>query len=159
MSKSPIKRHASIQPVSRDHHHGLLLGWKIRTGLLNKVAPERIYKYSLWFYTQFLVSHFIEEETYLFPILGEDHVEVRQAMVDHEKIHSFFRNEEVTEADLLEFEKLLTDHIRFEERTLFKSIQKKATESELNTLSKHLVDHPFVENTEDEFWLADDNNL
>ncbi|CDF79955.1 hypothetical protein BN863_22430 [Formosa agariphila KMM 3901] len=31
--KKPLKRHKSLQPLSRDHHHGLLLAWKIRADL------------------------------------------------------------------------------------------------------------------------------
>ena len=29
----PIKRSEYLKPLSRDHHQGLLLCWKIRTGL------------------------------------------------------------------------------------------------------------------------------
>ncbi|WP_241739476.1 hypothetical protein [Aestuariibaculum marinum] len=28
----PLKRHKALQPLSREHHYGLLLTWKIRTG-------------------------------------------------------------------------------------------------------------------------------
>src|SRR5690606_10923423 len=31
-SEKPIKRNKDLQPFSRDHHHSLLLCWKIRTG-------------------------------------------------------------------------------------------------------------------------------
>lgn len=41
MSKS-IKRTKALQPLSRDHHHGLLLCWKIRQGIKLNVEPERI---------------------------------------------------------------------------------------------------------------------
>jgi len=30
---TPIKRHNSLQPLSRDHHDGLLLKWKINKGI------------------------------------------------------------------------------------------------------------------------------
>jgi len=31
--KKPIKRDKVLQPLSHDHHQGLLLCWKIRTGI------------------------------------------------------------------------------------------------------------------------------
>jgi hypothetical protein len=46
----PLKRHAALQPLSREHHHGLLLGWKIRTGLSNGAPLERIKAYADWFF-------------------------------------------------------------------------------------------------------------
>lgn len=156
MSKRPIKRHKNIQPMSRDHHHGLLVGWKIRTGIRYGISSERIYKYLSWFYKNHLIDHFKEEETLLFPILDSDHPEIKRAMEEHVQIHDFFRQEEASEEELVAFEKLLTAHIRYEERVLFNSIQEKATESELKVLAIHLEDEPFVENTEDEFWISPD---
>lgn len=144
--------------MSRDHHHGLLVGWKIRTGLRLGVTPDRIYRYLSWFYRDYLVLHFTEEETLLFSILGDDHQEVQQAKSEHAKIHEFFRQEQVTADQLTEFEQLLTAHIRFEERVLFNTIQEHASDSELKALAHHLNDHTFNENTEDEFWLASDTN-
>ena len=140
--------------MSRDHHHGLLVGWKIRTGLRLGAPPQRIYKYLSWFYKDYLVLHFIEEETILFSILGDDHAEVQQAKSEHAKIHEFFTKKDVTEEELVEFEQLLTAHIRFEERVLFNTIQEQATEAEIEALAHHLNDHTFIENIEDEFWLA-----
>lgn len=144
--------------MSRDHHHGLLVGWKIRTGIRYKIDPSRIYKYLIWFYKNHLIDHFQEEETLLFPLLGSDHPEVIQAMREHQAIHEFFNQKKVSEADLGEFEKLLTAHIRFEERVLFNTIQQQATEKELSVLGDHLVDEDFKENTNDEFWLAPTQN-
>jgi len=45
----PIKRNEALKPISRDHHHALLLGWKIRQGIKNKIPAERIKKYVIGF--------------------------------------------------------------------------------------------------------------
>ena len=42
MKSKPIKRHKALQPLSRDHHHGLLLSWKIRAGFSKNIEPNRI---------------------------------------------------------------------------------------------------------------------
>ena len=63
---TPIKRHPSLVAFSRDHHFGLLLVWKIKYGLDNGIAPERISNYVLYFFEQDLEAHFKEEEQKLF---------------------------------------------------------------------------------------------
>ena len=34
------KRHKALQNLSREHHHGLLLSWKIRTGLNKNIEAN-----------------------------------------------------------------------------------------------------------------------
>ena len=72
MGRPPIKRHNALQGVSREHHHGLLLCWKIRTGLSKNIPLERIKVYVDWFYTNYLVPHFELEETYMVKSLLDD---------------------------------------------------------------------------------------
>ena len=82
----PIKRHKALKPVSREHHHGLLLSWKIRQGLKLNISTERICNYLNWFWEHHLKPHFEVEENYIFPILGNDNQLVKQALEDHQKI-------------------------------------------------------------------------
>ncbi len=44
-TKKPQKRHIALQPLSREHHQGLLLSWKIRKGLSRKIEFDRIQNY------------------------------------------------------------------------------------------------------------------
>ena len=62
----PVKRSISLTPISREHHHGLLLSWKIREGLKKKLAPKRIKRYTDWFWECHLQSHFDFEEKYIY---------------------------------------------------------------------------------------------
>lgn len=151
--RQPIKRHRAIKPVSREHHHGLLVGWKIRMGLRKEISPDRIKKYLNWYYTYHQIPHFRLEEEYLFPILGSGHEHVRTALDQHRQIHHFFGSETASTEELAAFEELLSKHIRFEERILFNSIQESSHPDSLQLLEDHLHDHGFEENTEDEFWL------
>ena len=61
----PIKRHPAIQHFSRDHHFGLLLCWKIREGFRRNVDPERMKKYTDWFFEVYQKPHFDMEEKYM----------------------------------------------------------------------------------------------
>nr|WKN35964.1 hemerythrin domain-containing protein [Tunicatimonas sp. TK19036] len=151
MSK-PIKRHKSLQPLSREHHHSLLLCWKIRTGFKKGVEAERIKRYADWFFAHHIQPHFEAEEAYIFPILGMDHELVKKAMSEHRRLYRLFNISDEIEKALGLIEEELEQHIRFEERVLFNEIQQVATSEQLKVFDKHHTEERFEENTEDEFW-------
>ena len=151
MNPKPIKRKTELQGVSRDHHHALLLVWKINKGISNKIEPKRIINYIGWFRKEHLEPHFAVEEEFMFPVLGNEHPKVQQALHEHIQLLSQAKNAE-NYKDLESFAKLLKNHIRFEERDLFQLIQEKATQEELDLIEKKHQDEKFCERTEDEFW-------
>ena len=151
MEKKPLKRIAGLKPYSIDHHQGLLLCWKIRTGLKNNIAPARIAAYVQWFYKNELLPHFELEEKFIFPVLGGDNSLVRQAVSEHKMI-SLLIHEVGGEESLLQLAEVLEKHIRFEERILFEEVQKCATPEELAEIEKVLWSKIFVADTSDEVW-------
>lgn len=153
MNTKPIKRNIALQGVSREHHFGLLLCWKIRTGFSKGVASQRIKTYTDWFYDKHLVSHFNLEEDHIFPILGNDHEMVKKALAHHKRLHRLFTEKESISKSLGLIEEELEAHIRFEERILFKEIQKIATEKQLETILNIHKDEKFDDNTNDLFWV------
>lgn len=148
----PIKRHQALQPWSRDHHHGLLLSWKIKKGFSLGIDPLRIKKYTDWFWNSQLKIHFKTEEEFIFPILGNENTMVQQALEEHQKLKTLFESQEDVSLILSEIERLINDHIRFEERVLFNAIQEVATEKELELLKSIHEEHVSCEVWEDEFW-------
>ncbi|ELR70230.1 hypothetical protein C900_03915 [Fulvivirga imtechensis AK7] len=148
----PIKRDKKMQPLSRDHHHSLLLSWKIRQGMSKGIALERIKTYCDWFFEKYAEPHFCLEEKYLFPVLGEDHKLIKKALADHRRLRRLFTMNTDLERTLSLLEEELEAHIRFEERVLFNIIQEAATEEQLDKISTVHNDEIFEENTEDEFW-------
>ncbi|RTE52750.1 hemerythrin domain-containing protein [Arenibacter aquaticus] len=152
MKPKPIKRHLVLQPLSREHHQGLLLSWKIRTGFTKKIAYSRIKAYTDWFYKTYLIPHFTEEETHIFPILGEDNDLVKKAITQHRRLKRLFNTEKDIEKSLAIIEEELEQHIRFEERILFNEIQKVATEQQLQTIAAHQNEKEYIENSSDMFW-------
>ncbi len=148
----PIKRDKNIQPLSRDHHYALLLCWKIRKGFSKGVAPQRMKKYTDWFFQDHVLPHFEIEEKYLFPVLGDEHEMVKKALVEHRRLQRLFEDEKDPGKSLSLIEEELELHVRFEERELFNEIQKRASEEELAVISEKHTDKRFEENTEDEFW-------
>lgn len=149
----PIKRDESLQPLSREHHHGLLLCWKIRTGYKKEIQESRIQAYAYWFYRNHLIPHFEVEETYVFPVLGNDHSLVKRALGEHRKLRRLFEGLNDESKNLVLIEEMLEAHIRFEERVLFNEIQKVASPAQLEEVGEKHSAHLEVEGEwEDEFW-------
>ncbi len=150
--KKPIKRHRAIQPLSREHHYGLQLCWKIRTGFQRGVSPARIWNYTDWFYQQYLLPHFDTEEKLLFPLLGNEHASVKKAVAEHRRLKRLFEDREHVQLTLNRIEEELEKHIRFEERVLFNEIQEAADEAQLQAVALLHVEIKISETWEDKFW-------
>lgn len=148
----PIKRHPSMQQLSREHHHGLVLCWKIRQGFAKGVSPERMKAYVDWFYKNHLASHFEMEEKHVFPVLGPDHKLIQKALDDHQLLTRLFNDPANPGEFLKQIEVELEKHIRFEERTLFDEIEKAATPAQLAIIKEVHREEKFVDNLSDPFW-------
>jgi len=153
MKPKPLKRHKALQPLSREHHHGLLLSWKIRTGFSKNIEIERIKTYADWFFNNELIPHFELEEAHIFPILKADNELVKRALAEHRRLKRLFNDEKDIERSLHKIEEELEQHIRFEERILFPEIQKTATEAQLALIEEIHHEEGFVDNVSDEFWI------
>lgn len=155
----PIKRHPAIVQFSREHHFGLLLTWKIRQGLKNKIDLKRISDYVLFFFDKELKTHFAEEERLMFAKMEDDDALKQQALREHVEINGLMdaiRVNKVSAELLVTFAGALDKHIRFEERVLFNHLQKLLTDAELAALAQ---EHP--EKTmdtdagwDDHFWVT-----
>lgn len=149
-----MKRDENIIPLSRDHHFGLLCGWKVKQGLKKNVSYERIQKYVLFFWEKNLRTHFEEEEKYLFHY--SDDAYTRQALEEHQNIKLLVEAIKVSsDRPLLEqFADLLEKHIRFEERVLFPYLEENLNEAQLEEIGENLVEHHAASQDDfsDEFW-------
>ena len=127
-----MMRHASLAPLSQDHHHGLALALRCRKQALGQIKPmgveglrERAKEF-LAFYASNLVPHFRAEEEVLFPLLRsavpeseqmidelvQNHAEIRQAIPQLETGAGLAKL-------IFDLGDLLERHIRKEERELF----------------------------------------
>lgn len=152
VKEKPLKRREELKPLSREHHHALLLCWKIKNGFAKGISADRIKKYADWFFENHLVPHFEIEEKYVFTVLGDEHPLVKQAKNDHRLLETLFTDQKNVGSNLKAIEEKLHNHVRFEERVLFNEIQKHATDEQLNDIEIFHVEEKFVDNTEDPFW-------
>lgn len=153
--KTPIKRHEALKPLSREHHHGLLLCWKIRQGIKLDVDVQRMKNYADWFKKTYLEPHFEAEEQYIFPILGNDNELVQRALAEHRRLKRLFDQETELPRALSQIEEELDAHIRFEERVLFNAIQEVASPKQLAAVEEHHNGIQFSDDDwKDHFWTA-----
>ncbi|MES2418535.1 MAG: hemerythrin domain-containing protein [Bacteroidota bacterium] len=152
-----MKRNENIQPLSRDHHFGLLFCWKIRKGLANQTELERINKYVNYFWQSNLQQHFLEEETILFNKLNDklcddgrkEHLEIALQIA---KVNNQKNQEPQAYADLAD---LVDQHIRFEERILFPHLEKVFSDNQLKIIGlelQKLHQETIADDYPDSFW-------
>jgi hemerythrin-like domain-containing protein len=143
MNRKPLKRHAALIPLSREHHKGLLLAQLLKSdsppyrGLPTERAD--IIDYAKKEYQDKLLPHFEKEETLIRRSLQEqgtlaDHAQ--RVIQEHEQLRAAFTqlNEATTVSELDKLGRLLEQHIRFEERVWFMALQEELSETELQQL-------------------------
>lgn len=147
-----MKRHEALVQLSRDHHFGLLLCWKLKEGLKKDISVERMSKYIVLFYEQNLKPHFAEEEETIFLILGNAHPLIEKAISQHRELEKMISDGFETPEQIQTFRDLLELHIRTEERQIFPEIENTATEEELQNLLKQNYPELKEPEYEDLFW-------
>jgi hemerythrin len=136
----PIKRSKAFVQLSKDHHFGLLLVWRIRQDLTKGVAGNEISTYVIDFFHEDLKQHFKEEEDYLFSKLPTADPLREQAEGEHRAIYNLIESIRRNNSDtalLRQFGDLLEAHIRFEERTLFNHLQEHMSPEDQEQLLLH----------------------
>lgn len=159
-TQKPIKRGKELVQLSRDHHGGLLLCWKIRTGLKKEIEEKRIADYVVYFFEVGLKEHFRQEEELIFCLVPASDSMRQRAVKEHEEIYRMIQNisaNQPPDKDVLHrFADYLENHIRFEERGLFPYIEQNAVTEKLRDAGK-IIDqlHEGKEKEpawQDEFW-------
>lgn len=154
-----MKRNINLIELSRDHHHGLLLGWKIKEGFKRNVDIGELVKYIEYFAKQALFPHFEEEENQLLSFLEDDNDYRKRLIKEHSEIRNMVleltKENMADKAGLQTLADKLEAHIRFEEREMFPYIEKTFSEADLDKLGKLIssVHQPYEENYPNKFWL------
>jgi len=155
-----MKRDINLQALSRDHHHGLLLGWKIRQGLKYAVSTDLIMEYVRYFSQKALFPHFREEEQYVLRFLDYEDTFKQRTLLEHREIRAAIRALGTPDGRkdelLLRLAVMLDDHIRFEERELFPYMQEELSAGQLEEIGMaiNVAHQPFVEDFHTEFWVS-----
>ena len=98
-----------------------------------------------------MIQHFELEEKFVFPILGNQHQHVLDALDQHRQLKELF-NDIPNVLSLQKIQIELEKHIRFEERILFNEVQDIATPQQLENIQTIRKEEAFCENELDVFW-------
>jgi iron-sulfur cluster repair protein YtfE (RIC family) len=143
-----MKRHEAIAPLSRDHHHSLILAQMMKKdapsykGLPGNVAEKALYAQEQ--FEKHIVQHFQQEETilenvkHMHPSINALAAEIKS---DHFELTALFNSLATTNDPEMIMNKLalkLEYHIRLEERILFPLLQEQCSETELAVIYKLL---------------------
>ncbi len=150
--EKPLKRIEVLKPFSMEHHQSLLFCWKIKMGLSKNISIDRLKSYSLWFYNTQIITHFEEEDKYLFPILGDENTLVLKAKLQHQELNYLFSLKIFTTETLCLIQEKFEKHIRFEERELYKALEKIITFEQILTIKHAQIPNEVIENYNDKFW-------
>lgn len=155
-----MKRDENLQALSREHHLGLLLGWKIRQGLKYLVDPNVIAEYIQYFFKKGLLPHFKEEENIILSYLQDDNELKLRTIEEHQtmarQIKALSENILPEAEALLEIASFLDNHIRFEERELFPYLEKQLSPDQLSEIGAAIESNhrPYIEDFTPEFWTG-----
>lgn len=155
-----MKRNKNLIELSRDHHHGLLLGWKIKQGLKRDVPLDELANYVIHFAREALFPHFKEEECQVLVYLSPDDAYHKRTLYEHAELRGIIIRigikGQVDQKLLLTLVEKLEAHIRFEERELFPYIEKLLSIQQLDEIGKLLSElhHPYTETYQNEFWVC-----
>lgn len=149
-----VKEQSNLKLLLAEHHLALQVCDHIRSGLMKNVEMTRIRKYTDWFKKSYLEPHFELEEQFIFPLLGNN-VRVKKALANHRRIKKLLSCDCDNEKVLNLLEEELGTYIRFEERVLFREIEKLATTDDLEKLEQeHKKLNLKEDEWEDKFWLT-----
>jgi len=152
----PIKRSTQLQPLSREHHDGLLFVWKLRQGISSHTDIGRLRDYTSWYWKNHIKAHFFQEEKLILPFLPAAHPLVQQLKKDHADIRELILtiDKDADRYDFIRLSNLLETHIRFEERELFQYLEEHLSGEQLETIHEQLEKHPLTCSAgwNDEFW-------
>lgn len=142
-----IKRHESLQPLSRHHMIGLHVALKLtRAGTEeSRITLDEILQDAKKFWEPGGQEHFREEEEILLPTYAEyaeiGQPEIVEMLLEHITIRSRMNKlvkNELTIEEMRELGILLEKHIRKEERVIFPMIERALPEEKLKELEPYL---------------------
>ena len=138
-------RDPSLVPLSRQHQHALALCVRIDRALAEKAIQLSVWQIEIQqSYEHEISGHFVAEESVLFPVarrFSELALLVDDLLSEHQRLREHFARADERTMDRDElgaFAKLLSGHIRKEERLLFEGLQKVMPKEEMSTLGKAL---------------------
>lgn len=144
---------ATIADIRQEHLDNLTVCRNIRHGFMKGIEMDRIKRYVDWYWQSHLMTHFVSEEKMIFPLLGKENALVKRALTEHRRLKRLFESKADINKMLNRIEEELESHVLFEEKVLFKEIEKSSNTHQLEIVERLHDHHGNVQDTwADEFW-------
>ncbi|RIV21036.1 hemerythrin domain-containing protein [Alicyclobacillaceae bacterium I2511] len=146
MDKSPEKRSEALSPLTRHHHHALVIGLNLRrAGSNDTYTFSRVQEDLREFWQEGGQDHFQQEEEVLLPLYSRfaslEKAEIIRMLLQHVQIRAavdFLLNDAEATVDTMHtLGELLANHVHLEEEQVFPLIERSVPEVALNRLSFH----------------------
>ena len=126
-----MKRSHALEPLSHDHHAGLVFVSRLRAAQRAGDDPARLAAETLAFWHDHLVPHFEEEEAFVLPLLERGAPALATQLLDeHRQIRQLVEDlgsePDTWKGPLGAVASALVAHIRFEEREAFPAAERLA---------------------------------
>ncbi len=153
-----MRRDINLQELSKDHHHVLLFGWKLRKGLTNNTSREVLIDYIKYFVEKVLQPHCLVEENEVLSWLPNDNELKIRALVEHEILEKMVTcldsGTEGVDEKILQIAEFVDSHVRFEERALFPYVETVLNTRQLGEIGECIKSshNHVIDNYSHEFW-------
>ena len=138
-----MDRSESLQPLSHDHHYGLLAARRLTEKLADGDDGTEIAGFARRLWSEHLKHHFEQEEAHVVPALrtagAGEHAD--RILREHESIREQIRRLSPDGSDrdaLAQLAGELRSHARYEEREAFPALEERADDETLQTIGEHL---------------------
>jgi hemerythrin-like domain-containing protein len=139
-----LQRSSQLAVLSREHHVALEIALRLQRA--DEAHTETVRQATLDFWSSECIEHFRLEEEVLLPALakhaGADDPDIQRILAEHadlrRRIAELDSAPDTTAGALNELGKLLSDHVRYEERTVFGRIEATLATHELDAIASHL---------------------
>lgn len=145
-----MKRHSSLQPLSREHHPALVQAKRLCDFTGDGAQAREVGNAFVEFWDAAITPHFREEEEWLLPLLalrgGDETEEIRETLRQHVQLRRqvlelrqrLNSDTPVVAPFLNGLGEALRSHVRFEEEELFPCVEAALSEADLAYLSELL---------------------
>jgi hemerythrin-like domain-containing protein len=139
----PLKRSEELQPLSRQHHNGLLFCLLLQKGLKKAADPDVMKEFIQNFWYKDLQHHFELEERFLDPLKNKYpglKEQLNRMVQEHYDLKNIINEIALSPSykSINELTGRLDAHVRFEERMLFPLIEQTITEEERQGIGRVL---------------------
>jgi hypothetical protein len=134
--------------------------WHIRVGMFRDIQPEKMKTYADFFYRTYLDPHLCAQEQLILASPALPALLVKKVMTSHRRLRRLFEYHGELYRVLSKIEDTLEEHVRLEQRVLFRALQAVCREigGDISQLGQQFYDPALAEKLsawQDRYWALE----